>query len=186
MARIVEHLPLEELEARCRAARDATEARHTQASWLPAQGRTFVEVAEVSAFAPRRVEELAARYDERPGPHGARRPAAAEWPGGEPADRRRAGRPGRAGAHAARRRRAVERPRGRRLDGGTARPRAGAPAARLGGAEADRLVDPGAAAAASAGGDARAAGGLRGGLDAALAEAEAAHPDRPAGRGLGR
>jgi hypothetical protein len=34
MARIVDHLPLEELEARYRAARDATEARHTQAIWL--------------------------------------------------------------------------------------------------------------------------------------------------------
>jgi len=65
MARIVDHLPLEELEARYRAARDATEARHTQAIWLLAQGRTFLEVAEVSAFAPRWVEELAARYDAR-------------------------------------------------------------------------------------------------------------------------
>ncbi len=96
-------------------------------------------------------------------PRGARRPAAAQRPGGEPADRRRAGRPGRAGADAARRRRAVERPQGRGLDGGTARPRAGASAARLGGAEADRLVPSGAATAASAGGDARAAGGLQGG-----------------------
>jgi transposase len=50
-------------EARYRAARDATEARHTQAIWLLAQGRTFVEVAEVLAFAPRWVEELAARYN---------------------------------------------------------------------------------------------------------------------------
>ena len=63
MARIVDHLPLEELEARYRAARDATEARHTQAIWLLAQGRTFVDVAEVLAFAPRWVEELAARYN---------------------------------------------------------------------------------------------------------------------------
>src|ERR671911_1032906 len=63
MARIVEHLPLEELEARYRAARDATEARHTQAIWLLARGRTFLEVAEVLAFAPRWVEELAARYN---------------------------------------------------------------------------------------------------------------------------
>src|SRR5215213_11178425 len=63
MARIVDHLPLEESEARYRAARDATEARHTQAIWPPARGRTFLEVAEVSAFAPRWVEELAARYD---------------------------------------------------------------------------------------------------------------------------
>src|SRR5215218_8387551 len=63
MARIVGHLPLEELEARYRAARDATEARHHQAIWLLAQGRTFVEVAEVLAFVPRWVEELAARYN---------------------------------------------------------------------------------------------------------------------------
>ena len=63
MARIVEHLPVEELEARYRAARDATEARHFQAIWLLAQGRTFLEVAEVLAFVPRWVEQLAARYN---------------------------------------------------------------------------------------------------------------------------
>src|SRR3954469_21561861 len=63
MARIVEHLPLTELEARYRAARDVTEARHTQAIWLLARGRSFLEVAEVLAFAPRWVEELAARYN---------------------------------------------------------------------------------------------------------------------------
>ena len=63
MARIVDHLPLEGLEARYRAARDVTEARHTQAIWLPAQGRTFLEVGEVMASAPRWLEELAARYN---------------------------------------------------------------------------------------------------------------------------
>ena len=63
MARIVGHLPVEELEARYRAARDATEARHFQAIWLLAQGRTFLEVAEVLAFVPRWVEQLAARYN---------------------------------------------------------------------------------------------------------------------------
>src|SRR5919107_3125441 len=63
MARIVVHLPVEGLEARYRAARDATEARHFQAIWLLAQGRTFLEAAEVLAFAPRWVEALAARYN---------------------------------------------------------------------------------------------------------------------------
>src|SRR5918998_6322462 len=63
MARIVDHLPAGELEARYRAARDVTEARHHQAIWLPARGRTFLEVGEVLAFAPRRVEELAARHN---------------------------------------------------------------------------------------------------------------------------
>ncbi len=61
MARIVGHLPVTELEARYRAARDVTEARHFQANWLLAQGRTVLEVAEVLAFVPRWVEELAAR-----------------------------------------------------------------------------------------------------------------------------
>src|SRR5829696_3012241 len=61
MARIVGYLPIEELETRYRAARDATEARHFQAIWLLAQGRTFLEVTAVLAFVPRWVEELAAR-----------------------------------------------------------------------------------------------------------------------------
>jgi transposase len=63
MARIVEHLSVAELEARYRAARDVTEARHVQAIWLLAQGRTFVEVSEVLALVPRWLEELAARYN---------------------------------------------------------------------------------------------------------------------------
>ncbi|TDH58486.1 helix-turn-helix domain-containing protein [Dankookia rubra] len=63
MVRIVDHLSIEKLEARYRAARDVTEARHTQAIWLLAQGRTVLEVGEVMAFAPRWVEELAARYN---------------------------------------------------------------------------------------------------------------------------
>ena len=63
MARIVDHLPVEELEARYRAARDAAEARHLQAIWPPAQGRTVLETAEVSALVPRWVEQLAARHN---------------------------------------------------------------------------------------------------------------------------
>ena len=63
MVQIVEHLPVEELAARYRAAQDATEARHTQAIWLLAQGRAVLEVAGVLAFAPHWVEQLAARYN---------------------------------------------------------------------------------------------------------------------------
>ena len=63
MTRIVEHLSVAELEERYRAAQDATEARHTQAIWLLAQGRTVLDVAAVLAFAPRWVEQLAARYN---------------------------------------------------------------------------------------------------------------------------
>jgi hypothetical protein len=63
MAHIVEHLPVEELERRYRAAQDVAEARHTQAIWLLAQGRAVLDVAGVLAFAPRWVEQLAARHD---------------------------------------------------------------------------------------------------------------------------
>ena len=63
MARIVGHLPVGELEARYRAAQDVTTARHYQALWLLAQGRTVLEVAEVLAFVPRWVTQLAARYN---------------------------------------------------------------------------------------------------------------------------
>ena len=73
----------------------------------------------------------------------------------------------------------MERPRGRPPDGATSRPGEGAPAARPGGPGADRLVRPGAAAAACARGHARAAGGVQGGLEAAVTQAKAAHPDRP-------
>jgi transposase len=63
MARIVGHLSVAELEARYRAAQDVTEARHFQAIWLLARGRTVLEVAEVLAFVPRWVTQLAARYN---------------------------------------------------------------------------------------------------------------------------
>src|SRR5215218_6238548 len=63
MARIVGHLSMAELESRYRAAQDATEARHFQAIWLLAQGRTVLEVSEVLAFVPRWVTQLAARYN---------------------------------------------------------------------------------------------------------------------------
>lgn len=63
MAHIVEHLSLRQLEARYRASHDATEARHLQAIWLLARGRTVLEVAEVLAFVPRWVEQLAQRYN---------------------------------------------------------------------------------------------------------------------------
>jgi transposase len=63
MARIVGHLSVAELEARYRAAQGVTEARHVQAIWLLAQGRTVLEVAAVLSFVPRWVTQLAARYN---------------------------------------------------------------------------------------------------------------------------
>src|SRR3712207_722021 len=159
MARIVEHLPIEELEARYRAARDVTEARHYQAIWLLAQGRTVLEVAEVLAFVPRWVEQLARRPN-------------VSGPEALGDRRRRNGRaaslltPGVLSALAAR----LKEPpgdgglwsgpkEGGRLDGAAARSGGGASATRLGGAEAARVVGPGAAAAASPLGGPGAAGG---------------------------
>ena len=63
MAHIVAHLSVEDLERRYRAAEDATQARHIQVIWLLAQGRSVLDVAGVLAFAPRWVEQLAARYN---------------------------------------------------------------------------------------------------------------------------
>ena len=74
MARIVGHLSVADLEARYRAAPDVTEARHFQAIWLLAQGRTVLEASEVLALVPRWVTQLAARYNASgPGALGDRR-----------------------------------------------------------------------------------------------------------------
>ncbi len=67
MATIMGHLSIAQLEKRVRVATDAVEAKHFQAIRLLAQGRTFVEVADILAFVPRWVEELAQRYN-RHGP----------------------------------------------------------------------------------------------------------------------
>ena len=58
MTRIVEHLSIEALERRYRAAQDVTEARHTQAVWLLAQGRTVLDVAGVAGITSVKVVEI--------------------------------------------------------------------------------------------------------------------------------
>jgi transposase len=63
MATIRDHLSLEELDARLRGASDVTEIKHIQAIRLLAKGHTFVDTADILAFAPRWVEELAQRYN---------------------------------------------------------------------------------------------------------------------------
>ena len=63
MAQVVGHLDLDELQAGYRGSEDATLARHYQVIWLLAQGRACPEVAGLTSFAPRWVEQLLARYN---------------------------------------------------------------------------------------------------------------------------
>ena len=86
MARVAEHLSIEELEAGFRSAKDPTLARHVQVIWLLAQGHTIGEVSTVTGFVPRWIEQLLARYNAK-GPC-AGRPAPAQWRRAEPGQAR--------------------------------------------------------------------------------------------------
>ena len=63
MVQVADHLSLEELQAGWRGSKDATEARHYQVIWLLAQGHRTAEVARLTGFVPRWVEQLLARYN---------------------------------------------------------------------------------------------------------------------------
>lgn len=65
MAQVADHLSVDDLEAGFRGARDPTASRHFQVIWLLARGHTIVEVAAVTSFVPRWIEQLLARYNER-------------------------------------------------------------------------------------------------------------------------
>src|SRR4051794_23655973 len=63
MARVADHLSVDDLEARLRSAQDPTAARHVQVIWLLARGHTIADVAAVTSFVPRWIEQLLARYN---------------------------------------------------------------------------------------------------------------------------
>ncbi len=65
MARVATHLSVSELERQHRAAKEATSARHYQAIWLLAKGHTVPEVAEMTSFGTRWLEQLLSRYNAR-------------------------------------------------------------------------------------------------------------------------
>jgi len=65
MAQVAAHLSLDELEKGFRSARETTTARHSQVIWLLARGYTIADVADVTSFAPRWIEQLLARYNAR-------------------------------------------------------------------------------------------------------------------------
>src|SRR4051794_12512720 len=63
MARVADHLSVDDLEARLRSAQDPTATRHVQVIWLLARGHTIADVAAVTSFGPRWIEQLLARYN---------------------------------------------------------------------------------------------------------------------------
>jgi transposase len=64
MAVVVEHLSVAELEERYEACEDVTSSRHFQAIFLLAKGHSTREVAEITSFGQRWIEQLLERYNE--------------------------------------------------------------------------------------------------------------------------
>src|SRR3954454_17913211 len=63
MARVADHLSVDDLEARLRSAQDPTATRHFQVIWLLARGHTIADVAAVTSFGSRWIKQLLARYN---------------------------------------------------------------------------------------------------------------------------
>jgi transposase len=63
MATIVGHLSVAALEERYEACTDVTSARHFQAIWLLARGHSTSEVAAMTSFGQRWIEQLVERYN---------------------------------------------------------------------------------------------------------------------------
>lgn len=63
MVDVAGHLSSAELRAGWRQSADATLARHFQVIWLLAEGHSVAEVARLTGFVPRWVQELVARYN---------------------------------------------------------------------------------------------------------------------------
>lgn len=63
MARVMEHLSVAELEARYEACEDVTSSRHFQTIYLLAKGHSTREVAEITSFGQRWIEQLVERYN---------------------------------------------------------------------------------------------------------------------------
>ena len=63
MATIAGHLSVEALRERYVSSSNAREARHFHTIWLLAKGHTLGEVAEMTSFGQRWIEQLASRYN---------------------------------------------------------------------------------------------------------------------------
>ncbi len=159
MARVAGHLSVDDLEAGFRSARDPTALRHFQVIWLLARGHTIADVAAVTSFGPRWIEQLRARYNAK-GPDALGRPAPAQRRCAERAQARASGALARALDTTTARWGLVVKPESSGLDGRRTRARRGLAPTRLGGAEGDRRVGAEAASGPSCLGHARGAGGV--------------------------
>ena len=63
MAYVAGHLSVSALEARYEACADVTSSRHFQAIWLLAKGHSTGEVAALTSFGQRWIEQLLERYN---------------------------------------------------------------------------------------------------------------------------
>ena len=63
MARVVDHLSVGELGARYEACQDVTSSRHFQTIYLLAKGHSTREVADITSFGQRWIEQLVERYN---------------------------------------------------------------------------------------------------------------------------
>ncbi len=63
MSRVWDHLSVAELERRFVRCTEPVEARHTQAIWLLAQGRTVGATSKLTAFGERWIQQLLERYN---------------------------------------------------------------------------------------------------------------------------
>jgi len=63
MAWVAEHLSVAELDARYEACADVTSSRHFQTIFLLAKGHSTREVAEITSFGQRWIEQLLERYN---------------------------------------------------------------------------------------------------------------------------
>src|SRR3954454_21685430 len=61
MARVADPLSVDDLEARLRSAQDPTATRHVKVIWLVARGHTIADVAAVTSFVPRWIEQFPTR-----------------------------------------------------------------------------------------------------------------------------
>ncbi|KQP31996.1 helix-turn-helix domain-containing protein [Methylobacterium sp. Leaf100] len=173
-AHIVDHLCFAELVRRARTSDDPRAARHYQAIWLLAQSKPLAEVAATTGFVQRWLEQLAKRYNQfGPDALGDRRRRKGTAPRLLPPDL--LDKLPRTPRWASARWWDLEYAQDHSVDDSWTRVDLGLPAARLGVAAGDRLVDPG-TTAEEPGSESQTT--LKK-LAATLAEEEARHPGRP-------